>query len=104
MPADIPTIQPPPAPVAKPSFIDEVMQQARQGGAGLLANATATPFAVASGVTAAANQVGIAPDATQKATNWLQDTAKRMREGADFATGASAEPSSPGQSLARIVW
>lgn len=104
LPPDLPTIPAPTAPAQPPSFIQEVMNQVRQGGAGLLSKATAAPFDVASALTAAAavpaRAMGFEGPANFVQT--LQEQAQKMREGANFATGAT-EPTTPGQQLARIV-
>lgn len=81
-------------------LLSEATAQLRQGGAGLLSKATATPLKVAAMATALASQMGV-PKA-RDATDTLLTQAQKMDEGADFATGAG-KPDTPGQSLARII-
>lgn len=105
LPSGAVTLPTAPTPPAQPNFIQEVMQQVRQAGSGLLSKATATPFQVGAALTAAvaapARKMGFEGPANLVQT--LQNQAEKMKQGADFATGANPNPSTPGQQLARIV-
>lgn len=92
----------------QPSFVSklatETTNQARQVGSGVLSTATAMPFDAAA---ALASLVAI----PSRAAGWegpanlvqtLRGEADKMRQGADFATGAKA-PVTPGQYLARAI-
>jgi hypothetical protein len=98
-------VQPKPEPAPQPSLINEVVQQGRQALSGALSNATSTPVnllaALSALVAVPAKKLGY--DAPAEITGRLAGEANRLREASDFATGASAQPATPGQTLARTI-
>lgn len=96
----------PPAPV-KPQFNlgQEAVQQGKQLLSGAVGNITSLPMKAGAMLSAAAalpaEKLGF--EGPTNAARFLLNEANRMQEGADFATGASAEPQTPGQILARTI-
>lgn len=82
----------------------EVGKQAQQLASGALGAATGLPVDLAAALTALvalpARAIGYEGPAQTFAA--VHNTAEKMRQGADFATGAG-KPETPGQSLARVI-